>query len=153
MAGYLTGNEDNGANLDFWNWRAVWDKDGLRLGIGQVYVDDKSVPGYDNWVRSAVTAGYDFDGVHLGATYEDYDRNGFGDRQNYGVVASYTVDGWTVGAGYFNRDFKDSNSSDNTGAVLSIKKQIYEDLLMFAECGDFDVNGQSSTTIGAKILF
>lgn len=165
LLSYLTGNENNDVDGDYMTWWLDWEgnKDGalkgLRAAVGQVYVDEKAIhaAATEQAVRTAATFGYKTGGFYVGATHENYDFDGFGnlDRTNTGVVASYTYNGYTLGVGQFDRDFDAAamDAADNKGTVVSLKKQFDKNLLMFIENGDFDIDGQSSLSFGAKLKF
>lgn len=158
--------------LTWWlEWQAPKDSaaEGLRLSAGQVLIA-KAVPNTslagtplagqgEDWTRTAVSAEYSKENFHLGFTYEDYTRNDkyFGQASlagvtNMGLVGSYTYDGYTLGVGYFDRD-SEVDTDDNNGVVISVKKQVDENLLLYAENGTFDQDRQSSFSLGAKLSF
>lgn len=165
LLSYLTGSTDSGTDSDYVTWWLEWQADeesdlsGLRAAIGQVYIDRLAVHALaeDDAVRTTATIGYTNHGLHLGATYEHSGFKGFAnmDRETYGIAASYTYNGYTLGAGYYERSFDDDlmSSQDNKGTVVTLQKRFNEDLMFFIENGNFDLDGQSSLSVGAKLTF
>ncbi len=165
LLSYLTGADSNGVDADYTTWWLDWEADkegalsGLRAAVGQVFIDKKAIhaAATEQAVRTAASIGYKRGSFYVGATHETYDFDGFGaqDRQNTGIVASYTQNGYTLGVGQFNRDFDAAamDTQDNSGTVISIKKQVDKDLMFFLESGDFDLEDQSSVSLGAKLSF
>ncbi len=177
---HLGGADDNNENNDILTWRLTWDGSktealkesiakGIKLGVGQVYIDEALIatqlpfPSSEEWVRTTFMASYDIGGLHLGATYEHNDNKTdfapVGDalsESNYGVVASYTFNGWTASIGQFDHDVDGANvpgNLDNKGTVVGLKKQFEDNLLLFVEHGNFDLDEQDSTSIGVKFSF
>ncbi|MDR5861228.1 porin [Halomonas eurihalina] len=165
LISYLTGSTDSGTNSDYMTWWIEWKAgqdnalSGLRAAIGQVNIDSRAVHAHadDDAMRTAATISYTHNGLHLGATYEHSDFQEFAnlDRENYGLVASYTHKGYTLGAGYYERRFDDDSMSfqDNSGTVITLQKRFDENLMFFIENGNFDLDEQSSLSIGAKLTF
>lgn len=170
---HLGGADNNNENNDILTWRVTWEGEktdalsesyakGLKLGIGQVYIDEAlpaqaGLPVTDEWVRTTFMASFDKGGLHLGATYEDNDYKNDANiklsQSNYGVVASYTMDGWTASVGQYKRDIDGTDIGDNEGTVFGLKKQFKDGLMLFVEHGNFDIDSQDSTTAGVKFSF
>lgn len=162
---YLTGRSDTGSDAEHLVWRLQWSApeesvlNGMRAAVGQVYLDQRAVHAFaeEDAVRSAASIGFERNGLHIGATYEQSDFKGFAnlDRENYGAVASYTNQGYTLGAGYFERRFDDDSrsSENNHGTVVTLQKQVDDNLMFFIEHGDFDIEGQSSLSAGTRLEF
>lgn len=176
LVAHLTSdNKEQNEDMDILTWWLEWKApqgtaaEGVRLAAGQVYIA-KAVPNTslegtaleglaDDWTRSTLTAEYSKNNIHIGFTYEDYARNdnNFGVASlanvvSMGLVGSYTYDGYTLGVGYFKRD-SDIDANDNEGVVVSVKKQVDENLLFYVENGSFDLDGESSFSVGAKLSF
>ncbi|MDR9468713.1 hypothetical protein [Marinospirillum sp.] len=162
-------------DMDILTWWLEWQAptetaaEGLRLAAGQVYfaeaVPNSALAGSalagqgEEWTRTAFSAEYSLESFHLGFTYEDYARNDtdFGQASlasvtSMGLAGSYTYDSYTLGVGYYDRD-SEIDTDDNNGVVVSVKKQVDENLLLYAENGTFDQDGQSSFSLGAKLSF
>lgn len=165
LLSYLTGNENNDVDGDYLTWWLQWEGNkesslmGLRAAVGQVYIDKKAIhaAATEQAVRTTASIGYSKSGFYVGATFEDSDYGGFAnlDRKNTGIVASYTYNGYTLGVGQFDRDFDSvaMDAADNSGTVISVKKQVDKNLMFFVESGNFDLDGQSSVSIGSKLKF
>jgi hypothetical protein len=147
-------NENNGDDIDAKAYRFVYDEGKLNLGAGQVIVSKGMAGASKNYIRSALTAGYKFDKLDLGATYEmNADTFGSaGDYNTLGVAARYYLDnGYSVAAAYYDKD-SDVDANDNSGTVLQIKKQVGKNISFWAEAGSYDIT-PDNVALGVNLSY
>lgn len=153
-AAILSIYEDNNTNVDVKSFRLVYKKDRLNLGAG-IVVSDKNLAGATkNYTRTAVTAGYRFDRLDLGTTFE-HNKDTFGpagDYDTYGITGRYHLgDGYSAALGYFNKNSK-NNLHDDSGVVLQLKHKIGKHVALWAETGQYD-KAASNIAVGVNIRY
>ncbi|MBJ7537485.1 porin [Marinomonas transparens] len=143
-------DENNGEDSDAKAFRFVYDDGKLSLGAGQVIVNKNTPPAVANpsgktYTRSALTAGYKFDKLDIGTTYE-MNKDTFGSAGDYdtlGVAARYHLNnGYSVAAGYYNKD-SDVDANDNKGTVIQVKKQAGKNISFWAEAANYDITADN----------
>jgi len=147
-------NENNGDDIDAKAYRIIYNAGNLNLGAGQVIVSKGMAGASKNYIRSALTAGYKFDKLDLGATYEmNADTFGTaGDYNTLGVTARYYLNsGYSVAAGFYNKD-SDVDANDNDGTVVQIKKQVGKNIAFWAEAANYDITADN-VALGVNISY
>ncbi|MDX2422715.1 MAG: porin [Amphritea sp.] len=146
--------EANGVDSDVLAARALYDDKKLNIGFGVVQANQALGGSNEDYTRYALTAGYDFDHISIGATYEsNQDTFGSaGDFDAYGVVGRYHLDaGLSLAAGYVNKD-SDINTNDNNGVVLQVKKSFSQHVSAWVEAADYDTS-PDNIAAGINIQF
>lgn len=147
-------NENNGDDIDAKAYRLIYDEGNLNLGAGQVIVSKGMANASKNYIRSALTAGYKFDNLDLGATYEmNTDTFGpAGDYDTLGVAARYYLDnGYSIAAAYYDKN-SDVDANDNYGTVLQVKKQVGKNIAFWAETGNYDITSDN-VALGVNLSY
>ncbi|NVK75148.1 MAG: porin [Oceanospirillaceae bacterium] len=141
VAATLSVKEDNHNDLDVKSFRAIYNQGGLNFGVGHVIASKTLTGATKDYKRSAITAGYKFDKIDLGTTYEiNTDTFGTaGDYKTLGLAARYYIDdSYSVAAAYYQKD-SDIDSKDNKGTVFQVKKQIGKSVSLWAEVANYDI--------------
>ncbi|RTE65893.1 porin [Amphritea opalescens] len=147
--------EDNGVDSDVIALRALYDDKKLNIGFG-VAQADQALGGTatKDYKRYAITAGYKFDHLNIGATYE-INKDTFGsagDFDSYGITGRYYLDNnWSMAAGYYNKD-SDIDANDNNGVVIQLKKELSQHVAAWLEAADYDVT-PDNVAAGINIKF
>lgn len=149
----LSLSESNDEDLDVKTARLIYDDKTFRFGISQVLVEQKVANKDEDYVRTALTAGYNTGALHLGATYEiNEDTFNGNDFDSYGVAARYAFgDGLSTSVAYFDKD-ADIDTADDSGVVLQIKKQVHPNIALWAETGQYD-NSEDNIALGVNLKF
>lgn len=143
---------NNDENVDAWTFRIVHSGEKLYFGTGLVAVSDKQLPTDKSYYRKSLTAGYKFDNVQLGATWEINDDHPTGDSDVIGVAADIKLnEKWSMGVGYTERD-AETDSFDDSATLLIVRKNIMSGVYAYAEAADYDV-GNDNYSIGVNIKF
>ncbi|BFM48725.1 porin [Marinomonas sp. THO17] len=150
----LSINEDNGDDVDVEAYRVIYNEGNVNLGAGQVIVSKGLANASKDYTRTALTAGYKFDKLDLGATYE-MNKDTFGtagDYDTFGVTARYHLShGYSIAAGYYNKD-SDVDANDNKGTVYQIKKQAGKNIAFWAEAANYDITADN-VALGVNISY
>lgn len=150
----LSVKENNHNNVDVKSFRVVYEKGHLNMGAGIVVVDKSMAGATQDYKRMAATAGYTFDRLDLGATYE-HNKDTFGpagDYDSYGITGRYHLgDGYSASLGYFNKNSK-NDLNDDSGVVLQLKRKIGKHVALWAETGQYD-KADSNIALGVNIKY
>ncbi len=149
----LSLSESNDEDLDVKTARLIYDDKTFRFGISQVLVEQKVANKDEDYVRTALTAGYNAGALHLGATYEiNEDTFNGNDFDTYGVAARYAFsEGLSTSVAYFDKD-ADIDTADDSGVVLQIKKQVHPNIALWAETGQYDTQ-TDNIALGVNLKF
>ncbi|MBR9830341.1 MAG: porin [Oceanospirillales bacterium] len=149
----LSLSEDNSEDLDVKTARLIYDNKALNLGISRVLTEKTVVGADEDYVRTALTAGYNFGQLHMGATYEiNEDTFNSNDFDSFGIAARYQFqEGLSAALGYYDKD-ADNDAADNNGVVFQVKKQIHPSVSLWAETGQYD-NGADNIALGVNLKF
>ncbi len=154
VAAVLAVQEDNDEDADLKAIRVVHKGEKLNWGASYILVDSNMHPvANDDYTRMAFTAGYKFDQLHLGATYEiNEDTFNSNDFDSYGVAARYSFgQGMSAALGYYDKD-ADIDVADNSGIVFQIKKELSPNIALWAETGQYD-NSADNLALGVNLKF
>ena len=142
----------NDEDVDVRVIRVIHSNDNLYLGAGIVDVSDKQLPTPDRYLRTALTAGYSFDAVKLGLTWEDNKDHPAGNFTVTGATADFKFnDTWSFGAGHTKKD-ADDNTKDNSATMLIVRNQVADSVYVYAEAADYD-NSSDNYSLGINISF
>ncbi|GAA0691450.1 hypothetical protein GCM10009104_17940 [Marinobacterium maritimum] len=149
----LSLSESNDEDLDVKTARLIYDDKTFRFGISRVLVEQKVANKEEDYVRTALTAGYNAGALHLGATYEiNEDTFNGNDFDSYGVAARYAFGkGLSTSIAYFDKD-ADIDTADDSGVVFQIKKQVHPNVALWAETGQFDTQADN-IALGVNLKF
>ncbi|MFC6674284.1 porin [Marinobacterium aestuariivivens] len=150
-------NEDNDEDHDVIAVRAVYWGNNWNIGIGRVNVDKEAGPpsANDDYNRDSIGFAYNFSKFELGGVYErNSDRFGGDDSDVFGVAAKYHFgQGWSSSLGYFDKDYdNDDTGVDNSLVVLNLKKQLKDNVNLWAEAGEYD-EGSDNIALGVNVEF
>ncbi|WP_432695007.1 porin [Marinobacterium sp. YM272] len=157
VAAMLAIQEDNDVDSDVKAIRVVHKGEQLSLGASYILIDENVPPAAagatDDAKRIAFTAGYDFDNLHLGATYEiNKDTFNGNDFDSYGVAGRYSFgNGLSAALGYYDKD-ADIDATDNYGVVFQVKKQLHPQIALWAETGQYDTT-DNNVAVGVNLKF
>ncbi|SIP93208.1 porin [Marinobacterium stanieri] len=154
VAAILAVQEDNDEDAEVKAIRLVHKGEKLNWGLSHIQVDANMHPvATDDYTRMAFTAGYKFDQLHLGATYEiNEDTFNSNDFDSYGVAARYSFGkGMSAALGYYDKD-ADIDAADNSGVVFQVKKELSPNIALWAETGQYD-NSDDNIALGVNLKF
>ncbi|PJE53214.1 porin [Marinomonas sp. BSi20584] len=154
VAAALSVSENNNNDIDVKSFRTIYNEGGFNFGAGLV-ISSKTLTGATkDYKRSAITAGYKFNKVDLGTTYEvNTDTFGSaGDYNTLGIAARYYIDdSYSVTAAYYKKD-SDIDSNDNKGTVFQIKKKIGKSISLWAEAANYDIT-PDNVALGVNLSY
>lgn len=143
---------NNDQDVDAWAARIIHSNEDFYLGAGVVGVAEKQLPTDQDYYRFAASAGYTFNNVDLGLTWESNKDHPAGDFDVIGAVADVQLnDTWSVGLGHTKKD-ADNNSNDNSATLLIVRNQIMDNILAYAEVASFD-KSNDNYSVGLSIDF
>lgn len=141
VAAMLSVKEDNENDFDVKSFRAIYNQGGFNFGVGHVIASKTLTSASEDYKRSAITAGYKFEKLDLGTTYEiNTDTFGSsGDYNTLGVAARYYINNsYSVAAALYQKD-SDIDNNDDEGTVFQVKKQLGKNLSFWAEAANYDI--------------
>lgn len=142
----------NDEDVDGWATRIIHANDNLYLAAGVVRISEQQIPTYQPYYRTAVSAGYGFDALELGITWEGNKDHPAGDSDVVGVVADYAFnDSWSAGIGHTTRE-ADNATLDNAATLLIVRNQIMDNVMLYAEVADYD-NTSNNYSVGLNVDF
>tara|TARA_R110001583_G_scaffold176607_1_gene331312 strand:- start:2800 stop:3855 length:1056 start_codon:yes stop_codon:yes gene_type:complete len=156
IAAALTANDKNGVGGDILSARAIYDDKKLHFGVGYVHVAQEQLPAFasNDATRTTVGAGYRFDSINVGATYEiNTDMptsNGPNatDWDAYAVVAEFMInDQWSSTFGYASTE-----RNDNSGVLAKLQYKLDKESYIYLESGQYK-KANDNVSAGVKIAF
>lgn len=156
IAAALTANDSNGVEGDILSARAIYDDSKLHLGGGYVHVAQEQLPAFasNDATRITMDAGYRFDSINVGATYEiNTDMptsNGPNatDWDAYAVVAEFMInDKWSSTFGYASTE-----RNNNSGVLAKLQYKLDKKSYIYLESGQYKKENDN-VSAGVKIAF
>ncbi|GAA0692782.1 hypothetical protein GCM10009104_19960 [Marinobacterium maritimum] len=157
----ITLKEDNGEDADAASIRIVYNDGQLHLGAGTTLIKAEQLPAFtqEDLLLTALSAGYDFGQVQLGAVWEHSDNQpypfapkGAADSDSFGISANINLGtGYGMAVGYKEKDH-DYDAADESVYMLKLEKQLDDQVKVWAETGQYD-RGDSNYALGVNLRF
>jgi len=157
----ITLKQDNDEDVDATTARIVFDKGPLHLGIGTAQLKAAQLPPFtsEDMRISALSAGYNFGRVQLGAVWEHTDNEpyalsptGAADSDSYGISANVDLgDGYGFAIGYKEKDH-DYAARDESVYTLKVERKLDDQVKIWAETGQYDT-AASNYALGVNLRF
>ncbi|MCW8328377.1 porin [Photobacterium sp. SDRW27] len=149
----ITPDEENGADVDVFGLRALYNTENFSLVLNRAEMDEKFIPtGYTRW---ALASSYRLDNVYLGGMVEYNDDDPAGDSSVYAVSGSYALNKLAFRLGYQTKIWDSSVDNEDESLILaSVTYQYDPNLSVYLEAADYAENTQNDNlNLGLTVSF